>query len=122
METIKLTTTFPVTPKSIKHKDRILEYPGGFSILPRRVEDGRYGVLLEKVRYKDLRIGNVFLVGDSIDEYNFNDPSSFMLKREAGGWYLKDDQDAPLGVDRSEYETVWRVVKDNVTQTKQQES
>ena len=74
------------------------------------IEDGEPGntlITFVPAKYHDINIGDVFVCES--DEYDFNDPTLYMMKMKNSNWHLTGDVYAPLETDHNVYDDVYLV-------------
>ena len=111
METMIKITPFLVTEHTIKYDVWSLDAYDGICIGPNRLEQDRFIITMEKIKYQDMKDGSVFMVIDDDGAYSCEEPSCFLVKDEFCNWYLSQNNELPLGVDKGKYDYVWRVKK-----------
>ena len=109
MKTMIKIVPFMVTKHTIKYGVWSLDAYDGIRIGPNRLDGDCFVVNMEKVKYGEMNNGSVFIVVDDDGSYSCEEPSSFLIKDEYCNWYLSQNEDLPLGVDKGVYEYVWVV-------------
>jgi hypothetical protein len=59
--------------------------------------------------YEELPIGEVFFPWNDDGCYPKEEPSHYLIKMPRNNWYLTGDEERPLGIDKTQYEKIWRV-------------
>jgi len=102
--------SFLVQPGFIKWHTYSIDAFDGFMNFKPAVVDELTHVTMKAVKYKDLSIGDVFVVIDPDGVYSCDEPSCFLMKQSIGQWYLTGDWETPLGIDYDKYDDVWLVI------------